>query len=93
MKDRTITMPGKPSENKGMTDIQAQKIIERYKDETAFYGNNNTDLITGENIITYDSMYNMLRDRFEMGRAETMCIIAALVLSGAQFDGELTRND
>lgn len=74
-----------------MTDKEAKAIIEANKSMTAFYGENNTDFLTGENIVTYDSMYEMFRDRMGMGKAETLCIIAALKLSGAKFDGILTK--
>ena len=75
-----------------MTNKQAKAIIEENKNDTAFYGQNNTDFITGEKIITYDSMYEMFRRRMGMGKAETLCIISALKLTGAQFEGELTLN-
>ena len=73
-----------------MTNKQAKEMIEKYKGTTAFYGENNKDFITGENIITMDSMYEMFRGRFGMGKAETLCIIAALKLSGAKIEGERT---
>lgn len=73
-----------------MTKKDALQIIEANKDNTAYYGKNNTDFITGENIITYDSMYEMFRSRMGMGKAETLCIIAALKISGAKFTGKLT---
>lgn len=75
---------------KGWTKKKAKLIIDTYKDRTAYYGKNNISLITDQNFITYDSMYEMFRGRMGMGKAETLCIIASLVLSGAKIDGELT---
>lgn len=73
-----------------MTNKDAKAIIEENKSNTAFYGENNTHCITGENITTYDSLYDMFRGRFGMGKAETLCIIASLKLSGAKIAGERT---
>ena len=73
-----------------MNNKQAKELIEKYKGLTAFFGENNTDFLTGENIISYDSMYDMFRYRMGMGQAESVCIIAALKLSGAKFTGEFT---
>ena len=73
-----------------MTNKKAKEIINQYKDDTAFYGKNNTDFITGEVFTTYDSMYEMFRNRMGFGKAETMVLIASLKLSGAKFTGELT---
>lgn len=72
------------------TKKRAKMIIDTYKDDTAYYGKNNLDFLTHENFITYDSMYEMFRGRMGMGKAETLCIIASLVLSGADIQGELT---
>ena len=74
-----------------MTKKQAKEIIEKYGKDTAYYGENNRDFLTNEKCVTYDSMFDMFRYRFGMGEAESICIIAALRLSGAEFEGELTR--
>lgn len=74
-----------------MTSREAWKLIEENQDNTAFYGKNNTMMITGEKM-TYNDMYDIIRGHANMGKAETLCIIAALRLSGATFDGELTKD-
>ena len=73
-----------------MTNKDAKRIIEENKENTAYY-DGYTDFMGNTVRMTYDEMYDLFRDRFHMGKAETLCIISALKLSGAHFDGELTR--
>lgn len=56
-------------------------IIAKYKDNTAYFGNN----AMPENPITFDSMYKMLRLRMGFGEAEAMVIIASLIKCGAKI--------
>lgn len=57
------------------TKKAARETIEAYKDLTGYY----------DASISQNDMYKMLRYRFQFGEAETRCIIAALVISGAKF--------
>lgn len=57
------------------TKKKAKESIEAYKDMTAFF----------DESMTQEDMYNMLRYRMRFGEAETITIIAALVLAGAKF--------
>ena len=66
-----------------MTKAEAKRVLEAYKHETAWYGDYIT--ICGEQYTPrLDGMIEMFRN-MGMGFAETECIIAALVLSGAKF--------
>lgn len=65
-------------------------IIERNKNNTAFFGNNsgiavddNPDYIDGK--ITFDAMCNLLAHRMGFGEAETNVIIACLIKCGAKI--------
>ena len=69
-----------------MKKAEAKRIIEANKSNTAWYGENNIDIF-GENIATTEALYNMFRFRYSFGEAETQCLIAALVLSGAKIEG------
>ena len=68
-----------------MTKAEARKLIEENKDNTAWYGKNNISIF-GNNVSTYDNLYHLFRFRSGFGEAETQCIIASLVLSGAEID-------
>lgn len=57
------------------TKKDAKESIEAYKDMTSFF----------DESMTQEDMYNMLRHRMRFGEAETITIIAALVLAGAKF--------
>lgn len=57
------------------TKKKAKESIEAYKDMTAFF----------DESMSQEEMYNMLRFRMRFGEAETIVIIAALVLAGAKF--------
>lgn len=58
-----------------MTKTLAKKIVEREKNNTAYF----------DERITREDMYTMLRERMRFGRAETEVIIASLILAGAKF--------
>lgn len=65
-----------------MTKADARRIIAQNKSNTAWFGENNITLI-GENVATYEAMYDLFRNRCMLGEAETQCIIASLRLAGA----------
>ena len=58
-----------------MTKKLAKAIVERNKDNTAYF----------DKSMTRNDMYEMLRFRMGFGNAEAEVIISALVLAGAQF--------
>lgn len=65
------------------TKKECDIIIDLYKNDTAWFGNND---ILGENIpMTFESMYDMLRLRMGFGMAESNVIIACLIKCGAKF--------
>lgn len=65
------------------TQKECNAIIEMYKDNTAWFGNNE---ILGENRpFTFDEMYEMLRLRMGFGVAETNVLIACLIKCGAKI--------
>lgn len=57
------------------TKKQAKETIEAYKEMTAYF----------DESMSQAEMYDMLRYRMRFGEAEARVIIAALVISGAQF--------
>ena len=72
-----------------MTNKQAKAIIEQNKENTAYY-NGYISVLTNQLVsFSYDEMYDTFRGK-GFGKAETLCIISALQLSGAKFKGELT---
>lgn len=65
------------------THKECNTIIDMYKNDTAFFGNNE---ILGENKpFTFSQIYDMLRLRMGFGIAETNIIIASLIKCGAKF--------
>lgn len=58
-----------------MTKTLAKKIVEREKNNTAYF----------DESMTRDQMYAMLRERMRFGIAETEVIIASLIIAGAKF--------
>lgn len=65
------------------THKECDTIIAMYKDNTAWFGNNE---ILGENVpMTFESMYEMLRFRMGFGEAETNVILASLIKCGAKI--------
>lgn len=65
------------------TKKECDTIIEMYKEQTAWFSNNE---ILGENKpFTFDEMYNMLRLRMGFGVAETHVIIASLIKCDAKI--------
>lgn len=71
---------------KRYTKKEAKEVIEKHKANTSFFGENNTDLF-GNHINTRYFLYKLLRERCQMGEAETECIIASLVIAGADIRG------
>ena len=69
---------------KKMTKAEAKKLIEEYKGKTGWFKGNMHDMF-GEIIPTYDKMFDMLRNRMAFGEAETLVIIGALALAGAEI--------
>ena len=59
------------------TKKECDTIINHYKDNTAYFGENGG--------ITYNKMYDMLRFRMGFGEAETMVIIACIIKSGGKI--------
>lgn len=68
-----------------ITKATAREIIKENKNDTAWYGENNITML-GDNVATYYSLYDLLRHRCRFGEAETQCLIASLVLSGAEIE-------
>ena len=68
-----------------MTEKEARLLIELNKSNTAWYGKHSD--------ISYNQMYDMLKKDMGFGKAETICILAALKLSGSTIGGELTRDE
>lgn len=64
---------------KNYTKKEADEIITEYKDNTAYF----------DGTLTSKEMYELFRYRYSFGEAETMTIIAALVKSGAKFQGKI----
>lgn len=65
------------------THKECDTILYLYKDNTAYFGNNE---ILGENkLMTFDEMWQMLRYRMGFGVAETNVIIASLIKCGAKI--------
>ena len=60
-----------------LTKKECDIIIQKHKDNTAFFGENGG--------ISYYELYDMLRWRMGFGEAETMVIIASLVKAGAKI--------
>ena len=75
---------------KKITKTMARALVDCNKDETAYFGKNNIDLL-GENISTFRSLYDLLLNRCSFGEAETLCIIGALVLSGAVIEDDMFK--
>lgn len=75
-----------------MNNKQAKAIIEEYKTDTAYYNGYTSALDSTTTFLNYNEMYDFFRGRCGMGKAETMCIIASLKLSGAKFTGDLTKD-
>ena len=67
-----------------MTKADARRTIEQNRSNTAWFGENNLT-IAGENVATYEAMYDLFRNRCMLGEAETQCIIASLKLAGAKI--------
>ena len=67
-----------------MTRNEAKKLIDTYKNDTGWYGDDDIDLF-GEHICTFDRMYELFRYRCQFGEAETNCLLGALKLSGAKI--------
>lgn len=57
------------------TKKECTDIIEQYKDNTAYFGNDGEPM-------EFHRMYNMLRYQMKFGEAETMVIIASLIKAG-----------
>lgn len=64
---------------KNYTKKEADAIITEHKDNTNYFNG----------ILTAKEMYELFRYRCSFGEAETMTIIAALVKSGAKFQGKI----
>lgn len=62
-----------------MTQDEAKKIIDKYAGETNYFSG----------IIDINDMWDMFRNRYGFGEAETAVILASLVRSGAKFKGRL----
>lgn len=58
-----------------MTKTLAKKIVEREKNNTAYF----------DESMTREDIYKMLSERMRFGVAETEVIIASLVIAGAKF--------
>ena len=58
---------------------ECKRLIEEYA--------NDTDYFNGS--ITYNDMYEMFRERYEFGVAETVVILSSLILAGAKFPEEV----
>ena len=69
---------------KRMTKAEAKKLVEEYKGKTGWFKGNMHDMF-GEVIPVYDKMFDMLRNRMGFGEAETLVIIGALALAGAEI--------
>ena len=59
---------------------ECSAIIEKYKDNTAYFGNT----LDG-NPLSFENMYDMLRDRMGFGMAEANIILACLIKCGAKI--------
>ena len=59
------------------TKKECDEIIEQYKSNTCYFGENDG--------ITFHLMYNMLRYQMRFGEAETMVIIASLIKAGGKI--------
>lgn len=62
------------------TKKECDMIIDRYKDNTDFFGNT----FSGEPM-QFEKMYDMLRFQMRFGEAETLVIIASLIKAGGKF--------
>lgn len=71
-----------------MTKAEAKKHILNNCKNAAFYGENRFNMF-GDEIVTAPQVFNRLR-AVGYGEAESACIVAALVLSGAELSGDLT---
>lgn len=69
---------------KKMTKAEARKLVDEYKDKTGWFKGNMYDM-WGDIIPTYDRMRDMLCNRMGFGEAETMVLIGALALAGAEI--------
>lgn len=68
-----------------MSKSTAREIIKENKSNTAWYGENNINIF-GVNVSNTWELYELFRHRCRLGEAETMCLIGALVLSGAEIE-------
>lgn len=62
------------------TQKECNAIIERYKNETAYFGNT----INGEPL-KFSELYEMFRLRYGFGEPETNIILASLIKAGAKI--------
>ena len=69
---------------KKMTKAEARKLIDEHKANTGWFAGNMHDMF-GDIIPTYDRMYKMFRHDMGFGEAETMVLIGALALAGAEI--------
>lgn len=73
-----------------MNQKNAKTLHEIFVQDTAFRGTENCIDASIHEYVSFEEMYEMLRNGTRWGKAEAYSIITALVMAGAKFEGEMT---